>query len=100
MKMEKKWNYELTSIPLEEILWLTIISCGEPVVVKGYMREFSSEVVAWMRPEPQPQPARPPKPKQLHFLDCEELPLDSVIVEVEQRTREIIDWEQKYEVKK
>jgi hypothetical protein len=50
--------------------------------------------LAW---HPMPEPYVPPKPEQLKPSSTGHLQL---ILEVEKRTREIVAWEQKYEVKK
>ncbi len=59
----------------------------------------SNEAIAW---HPMPKPYIPPKPEQISsddslvpYVGAEEL-----IRQVEERTREIVAWEQKYEVKK
>jgi len=59
----------------------------------------SNEAIAW---HPMPKPYIPPKPEQVSpddplfpYTEPEEL-----IRQIEQRTREIVAWEQRYEVKK
>jgi hypothetical protein len=96
------WNYNIDEAPEDKTLWLTLENeDGSLKVVKSEICFHKTEglkIRAWKPIEAWPSPAGPPpKPEQLKPSSTGHLQL---ILEVEKRTREIVAWEQKYEVKK
>jgi hypothetical protein len=98
------WNYNIDEAPEDKTLWLTLENeDGCLKVIKSeicFRKTEGLKIRAWKPTESKPAPAEPPpKPKQLApNVWCGGI--TPLIAAVEQRTREIVDWEQKYEVKK
>lgn len=92
-----EWNTDFEKIPEGERV-IVQYNDGHQYLMRPPIVDVGS-FVAW---HPMPEPYIPPKPEQVSpddplfpYTEPEEL-----IRQIEQRTREIVAWEQKYEVKK
>jgi len=95
------WNYNIDEAPKAQVLWLTVKYGDEQLeVLRCTMKQaLGLKIRAWKPIESWPSPAGPPpKPEQIKGLDFGSTA--TLIKAVEKRTREIVAWEQKYEVKK
>jgi hypothetical protein len=95
MNEKYDWNTNFALAPHSESVW----ACDENG--KVYLHNAHSitekKLIAWRLVKP-PSPYVPPKPQQIEGLDFASAA--TLIKAVEKRTREIVAWEQKYEVKK
>jgi hypothetical protein len=112
--MESEWSTDIDEAPAHEVSWLTVKVDGVITVQRTTVAQSLDdgfEVIAWKRTEYWPKPYAPTKPEQvkgwqeggLVVFDSAVTPIfcDSVIdmiQMVEKRTREIVEWEQKYEI--
>tara|TARA_Y100000361_G_C11017952_1_gene267958 strand:+ start:265 stop:582 length:318 start_codon:yes stop_codon:yes gene_type:complete len=102
------WNYNVDEAPECEVVWLTVDIGGTTTVKKITVQiaiDSGLDVIAWKPQEAWPEPATvPAKPQQLTPYELwgisSSVGTRPYIDAVEKRTREIVAWEQKYEVKK
>jgi len=93
------WNTDFSELPKEKHVLFQYSSGRWHLYWTGDGRPpltTSAEVVpvAW---HPQPDEYSPPKPEQLTKKDTRHFFHSEIIEMVEKRTREIVEWERKYE---
>lgn len=113
-----EWSYRVKEAPKGEVLWLTVEYGVGQTVLKCMIDALTPgiKVRAWKPVECWPEPAGlPPKPEQITSSELNEFRMAQIVEEaspririgktqmqklvaaVEKRTREIVEWENRYE---